>query len=273
METKPFRGKALYQPAGKAGEYARWACNFYTGCSNGCDYCYCRKGVLGNLWSLEPKLKGCFKNEDDALGIFEKEVVMHKEELQKFGVFFSFTTDPMLPLTCFLTINAIEICIRHNVPTKILTKEAWWTSDFNLFYEWQDWLAVGFTLTGHDELETRACKNRQRIEGLHIMQEMGFKTFVSLEPIIDFESSMKMIEAAKGCCNLFLIGLESGRKYPLDELVQFFFDVTTQVKVPVYWKDSFLSQAGIKREIIGQHPYIVGRDWDIFQRGEQNGEQ
>ena len=39
--AKPeFNGKAIYNPKGKAGEYAPWACNFYTGCSNDCEYCY-----------------------------------------------------------------------------------------------------------------------------------------------------------------------------------------------------------------------------------------
>ncbi|KAA6320448.1 hypothetical protein EZS27_029784 [termite gut metagenome] len=37
---KPFNGKAIYNPSGKAGEYSYWACNFYNGCSNGCTYCY-----------------------------------------------------------------------------------------------------------------------------------------------------------------------------------------------------------------------------------------
>lgn len=30
---------AIYQPKGKAGEYAKYAVNFYVGCSNDCDYC------------------------------------------------------------------------------------------------------------------------------------------------------------------------------------------------------------------------------------------
>lgn len=30
MATKTFNGKALYQPKGKAGEYAKWACDFYS---------------------------------------------------------------------------------------------------------------------------------------------------------------------------------------------------------------------------------------------------
>jgi len=43
---KQFKGKAIYNPSGKAGEYSYWACNFYKGCSNGCTYCYLKKGVL-----------------------------------------------------------------------------------------------------------------------------------------------------------------------------------------------------------------------------------
>jgi DNA repair photolyase len=42
---KKFNGKAIYQPAGKAAEYAEYACNFYVGCSNQCTYCYLRKGI------------------------------------------------------------------------------------------------------------------------------------------------------------------------------------------------------------------------------------
>ncbi len=48
MITKRFNGKALYQPSGKAAEYSAWACNFYTGCSNDCEYCYCKRGVLSH---------------------------------------------------------------------------------------------------------------------------------------------------------------------------------------------------------------------------------
>ena len=73
--TKEFKGKAIYNPKGKAAEYSKWACNFYTGCSNGCTYCYLKKGrgskVLGGD---KPTLKKCFKDEAHALEVFEKEM-------------------------------------------------------------------------------------------------------------------------------------------------------------------------------------------------------
>lgn len=40
-----YKGKATYNPSDKAGEYAKWACNFYVGCANGYTYCYLKKGV------------------------------------------------------------------------------------------------------------------------------------------------------------------------------------------------------------------------------------
>lgn len=35
-KQKRKNGKAIYQPAGKAGEYGTWGCNFYVGCLNDC---------------------------------------------------------------------------------------------------------------------------------------------------------------------------------------------------------------------------------------------
>ena len=75
METKNFKGKAISNPSGKAGEYSYWACNFYVGCSNDCSYCYCKKGVLGSVMGANvATLKKCFKDEEHALQVFEKEL-------------------------------------------------------------------------------------------------------------------------------------------------------------------------------------------------------
>src|ERR1035437_10085547 len=150
-----FKGKAIYQPSGKAAEYSRWACNFYVGCSNGCEYCYCKKGILKNVMGQDkPQLKACFKDRNDALKIFYKELFQNKSELQKHGLFFSFTTDPGLPGTIDLTFEAAVICNLNNIPVKILTKVALpiigYAKIYTEYFQDKSLIALGFTLTGHD---------------------------------------------------------------------------------------------------------------------------
>lgn len=81
--------------------------NFYTGCSNNCDYCYCKRGVMAHVWSNRPHLKKCFKSEFDAFSIFKKEVEKNIEDVRKSGLLLSFTTD--LCFQCMHRANELAI--------------------------------------------------------------------------------------------------------------------------------------------------------------------
>ena len=184
---KTYNGKALYQPAGKAGEYAKWGCNFHVGCSNDCTYCYCKKGVLANAMGKKTAtLKKCFKDDVDAMRVFVKELEANLDELREHGLFFSFTTDPMLPENMALTNWAAGIAVhKYGVPVKILTKCAGWVDDLlywldnsnsdNAEKEWRKNFAFGFTLTGHDELEPGASTNAERIEAMRKLHDAGLE--------------------------------------------------------------------------------------------------
>lgn len=268
MKMKSFKGKAIYNPSGKAGEYSYWACNFYTGCSNACEYCYCRKGFLASTWSEKPKLKKCFKSIDDALNIFQIEMQHNIEELRKHGLFFSFTTDPCLKETMFLTFRAMNICNKNNIPVKILTKMAMNKGQILQFIVNQnqmnkELIAVGFTLTGHDELERNASTNDERIEAMQNLYDNGYKTFASIEPIIDFESAFQMIKRTRLFCDLYKIGLKSGEHYDLSKLHEFMDDVWSIIPdLPTYWKDTLLEQAGIDRKDLPSN--CVDRNYNLF---------
>lgn len=269
-----YNGKAIYQPKGRAAEYAKWACNFYVGCSNGCEYCYLKKGrgakILGGN---KPALKKCFiKDEFYAFRVFRKELEYNLPELQKHGIFFSFSTDPMLPETKRITINAAYIATKEGVPVKILTKRADWVDEFlkNIsgFKFPTEYVAFGFTLTGHDELEKGASTNQERIEAMRKLHDAGFKTFASIEPIIDFESSLEMIRKTKEFCDLYKIGLMSGQKVDksfYDRLRGFNLGVVNTLAnyhAKVYWKESIRKQF----DVFPDANCNVDKDYNIFNQ-------
>lgn len=260
--------KALYKPKGKAGEYASWACNFFNGCSNDCEYCYCKRGVLSHVWSDKPYLKKCFKSEEDALRVFAKEVEAHKEELQKTGVFFSFSTDPLLQATAPLTFAALAVCNQYLIPVQILTKCAnfeiptWMES---LSEESKKRFAFGFTLTGCDSMEPYAALNCSRIMKMKGLHKVEFKTFASIEPIIDPSLSMRMIRETRGFCNLYKVGTVSGRKteYGSKEIRSMLMLMAEMTDNRFYLKDSFLKLAGCSRQAVQYLPF-VNSDYNIF---------
>ena len=269
-------GKAIYRPKGKAGEYAEWACNFYTGCSNDCQYCYCKRGVMSHVWSTTPRLKKCFKNEADAIAKFSKELNYYlgtEGSLHSRGLFFSFTTDPLLDETGGLTVEAAEYALHRGVPVHILTKRADGALKFverlslmlgglRPFHK----VAIGFTLTGSDELEKNASTTEARIDAMRQIHSLGIRTFASIEPLLDLHVTDDIINCTLGFCDLYKIGLLSGGKQPIDlmQLSEFVPYITQKVGASgakVYWKNSV-------KDLLGgaeyHHPASVGADYDIF---------
>lgn len=215
MEEIKINGKALYAPKGAAREYGRVGCNFYTGCPHECEYCYLKRGAPSKqLGGNVVQLKKCFKDEDNALEIFCREIEKHREVLKETGVFFSFTTDPMIRETAGLTISAIILCVRKEIPVKILTKCATFVDA--LIYccnmKHRDLVSIGFTLTGHDEMEPKASSNLERINAMRLLHKAGFKTWASIEPVIDWQHSNMVVEMSLDCCDHYKIGLRSGVK-------------------------------------------------------------
>lgn len=272
-----FNGRAIYNPKGKAGEYAPWACNFYTGCSNDCEYCYCKRGFLSHVWDNKPNLKKCFKDVNDALYIFEFELRKNIKKLKASSIFFTFSSDPLLPEVKSTYYAAAACALSNGVPVQFLTKRADFVDDHFLLYNklWKIRIAFGFTLTGHDEKEPGASTNQERIEAMKILHERGFKTFASIEPIVDLDASKRMIQETLGSCDLYKIGLMSGVKkdyYNPEKVLEFVGSVNDLVSTDdnsarIYWKESvrLLLDDDL---ILGQQPICVGSDYDIFGRAK-----
>jgi DNA repair photolyase len=271
---------AIYKPKTKASEYAVYACNFYRGCSNQCDYCFLKKGVWAKtLGGNIPTLKKCFKDEEHAIKVFKNELNANIYELRKHGLLFSFTTDTMLPETISLTEAAARVCLKNGVPVKILTKRTDWVGAFLFELKMDetvwgiephrafDLLAFGFTLTGYDCLEPYASSNIERVMAGRRLHSAGFKTFASIEPIIDFASSYEMVQFSSDYCDLYKIGLKSGGKYKKGDARRFLEKIKALPGThKIYIKKSLRKLLDIDYPLENLGDNFVGADYDMFEQ-------
>jgi hypothetical protein len=123
---------------------------------------------------------------------------------------FSFTTDVYSPSATLLTRQSIEVIRDHGMGFCTLTKGGTrGLRDLDLFRPKQD--AFASTLTSLDDAfskkwERGAALPGDRIEALKKFHEAGIFTWVSLEPTLDCESSLAIVEATHGFIDLYKIG-------------------------------------------------------------------
>ncbi len=314
--------KILSRPKGNAEEYGRWSVNPYIGCRNGCLYCYLKKGPSGAyLGQDSPVLKKGVVNDEHAYHLAMAEIIENREQIIKDGgLFFTFTSDPCLPTTCSLTFQIAADAMNYGIPVTLLTKNAdfcgmenpsvqlftvafqvnsWLTHIVMFQNTYQERLAIGFTLTGRDDLEPLASSNQKRINAMQRLNERSFKTWASIEPVIDFDSSFKMIQQAldagcrhfkiglltkntKVCRRGFTLGGKTFEPYDPARCLAFVQDVmqATRDRATVYWKQSFRDFIGGTpahrlftddelHKIFDDYPNAVTKDWTMFSRKEE----
>ena len=270
-----MKGRVIYTPAGKAKEYAEHAANFFVGCSNCCEYCYLKKGIGAKiLGGNQPALKRSLYDPSTAIKIFQRELEYHRKELRNAGIFFSFTTDPLLPETYALTHEAVKICQQYNIPVSILTKCANGIDRFMEYSEQSKFdksiIALGVTLTGCDDLEPYASPNKDRVKEIAVAHDKGYHTFASIEPLIArrFEDAISIIKSSYAFIDLYKIGLESGGKYMKRDL-QYFYNKIIRYwdmydnRPMIYWKNSIVKKLDLNREDMPD--FCVDHKFNLFK--------
>lgn len=256
-KTKDFKGKAIYNPKGKAKEYSLWAANFYKGCEGDCSYCYLKDGLFVSNWSNKPILKTSLIDEDNAVKIFRKEMKTNLKSLRENGLFFNFSSDPCLKDTFKLNWECIDYALFSDVPVIVLTKQTWWINtliESEYYSSLGKELKIGFTLTNHDHLEPGCALHIERMEALRRLKKAGYYTWASIEPVIDVNISTFIItELLKNKYSDHIkIGLKSRTKYDPYKL-RIMIRVVNALAASyggttIYWKESILNKAGVKRE-------------------------
>ena len=208
-ETSPDAIKGcsyIYAPAGQAGEYAPLAANPYRGCSHGCKFCY----VPGVLRMSRTEFDAAAVPRPDYIEHLTKDARKYMAAGNTGQVMLSFTTDPFHPGDTTLTRQTLQVLRDHGMAFCTLTKGGTRAlRDLDLFRPPHD--AFACTLTSLDakfvrKWETKSALPLDRIEALKAFHDAGIFTWVSLEPTLDCESSLEVLEATHQFVDLFKIG-------------------------------------------------------------------
>lgn len=196
----------IYAPRGQAGEYSPLAANPYRGCGHGCCYCYV------------PKVLKMDRKEFDAGAVARGGYLDHlRKDAAKYQaagiteqVMLSFTSDVYNPVDMSLTRPSLEIIQQHGLAICTLTKGGTRAlADLDLFRPDRD--AFASTMTSLDDRfsqkwERGAALPGDRIAALKAFHERGIFTWVSLEPTIDVEASLAIVDATHEFVDLYKVG-------------------------------------------------------------------
>jgi len=196
----------IYEPKGKAAQYAFLAINHYTGCSHGCDYCYMKRMFE------QKKVSPPFEQSRAK----ERVAELTKAACKKYSgtnkrVQLCFSTDPYQPLDeeLKLTRTVLWLLGEYRIPFQVLTKGGLRAvRDFDLYGKHD---LFGCTLTTTDEewiasIEPRAASFVDRCSALIKAKSKGIATWVSLEPVIDADEAVKVIRYTHAFVDHYKIG-------------------------------------------------------------------
>jgi DNA repair photolyase len=200
----------IYEPKGRAREYAPLAVNHYTGCTHGCKYCYVPT-IPPYKFAAEARaaFHACGKPRVRVIEQLKNEVKKNPGNGQR--VLLSFTTDPYQQANeeYGITHQVIEVLHGGGYNVQVLTKGGLRSlCDRDLFTNLDAYAA---TMTFLDdkasrEWEPNAALPAERIYALHMFHASNVPTWVSLEPVIDPAAALEIVRETHTFVDLFKIG-------------------------------------------------------------------
>ncbi len=212
----------IYEPKGRAREYAPLALNLWATCSHGCKYCYCPGSLhvssedfhvegpprTGILKALREQLKADCDLPEPKLYSGDRHVLL------------SFIGDSYQGENNEITRKALEILGYYDVPFQVLTKAGMKAArDFDLYdnFEWsaefhkERGSRFGTTLCFTDdntrkEWEPNAASVYDREIAIAEAHAQGIYTWVSIEPVVMTRQALQVISWLSDKVDEFRVG-------------------------------------------------------------------
>jgi len=196
----------IYEPKGRAREYSPLALNLFRGCGHGCKYCYAPNATFTQRERfVQPELR------KDIVRQIEKDAVKMAGDPRP--ILLCFTCDPYQPIEAEskITRSAIRAINLHGMSVQILTKGGTRAiRDFDILARYPA-NTFGSTLTFMDPAKSRywepgAALPEDRIEAIRLAHDAGIRTWVSLEPVLDCDEALKIIQATHEFVDHYKVG-------------------------------------------------------------------
>lgn len=159
---------------------ASWVCKFYNYRSS------------GTMSELEPSLLSCFKDESDALRVFNKEMTANVNAIKEDGGLFFFRgVDPMHPAVNSLSGQALSSCQAMGVPVNFCTTYWEWAKDYPGYAAMlginKGLVAFGADI-GRPFYSGKVSSLEVVTEGLASLHKYRFKTWALFTPCVSASS-------------------------------------------------------------------------------------
>ncbi len=183
----------IYVPKGRAKEYGDYALNIYTGCPHCCYYCF----APGVLRKERERFHNDVRPRDDVVSMVKNQ--LHFHQIKDKTIHLCFTCDPYpRGYDTSVTRTIIEAIKNSGNHVQILTKSEE-TRDLDLLDE-NDWYGVSYAgyKTCYSQVmfssEPNAASPINRLNALEVAHIHGVKTWVSMEPVLDADDALSLLQ-------------------------------------------------------------------------------
>lgn len=236
----------IYEPKGRALEYAPLACEVYTGCSHRCTYCFnirSGKRTEADFYEAVRPVPNLIRDLKQVVANFR---AVEGQPLKR--VLLSFGCDPYQPLEeeHHLTRQVIELFVAEDVPFTVLSKGGTRVlPDLDLIASGKGSYAATIILTEEKDREVwepNAATIADRVEALRQAHDRGITTWVSIEPPVIPDQALDVIDMVAPVVDAMKLG-KWNHEEEADE---------------IDWKD-FAYRAYGRLKAVGK-PYLIKHD-------------
>jgi len=235
----------IYEPKGRALEYSPLACNLAVGCVHKCEYCY-----GPGAFRVAPADWPTPRYKKNAVAEFEKDAVKFAGDPR--DILFSFASDPYMTEESAVTMAQIlPIAETNRLRVQVLTKNPARALEVSGDILARNGWKLGTTIIFlseqlRAEWEPGAPSIDSRLGALARAEDLGIKTWVSIEPVVDVDEAIAAIKAVKPLADFIKVGKLNHHALSKE----------------IDWAD-FLCRA---KDALGSHPHLIKDDLKKFEK-------